>query len=133
MKKAAQSTELNAESTIVTRQDGYTQNRLSHKSVHSVIADVRAFMAQGQPELAVRVLESLLARNRDFEIGWQLLFKILHHQNRKNMFRKHALCFKRLEQFPETWRKIQSWGHALEPDEPLYMNARERKRRFFPS
>ncbi len=126
LKKAAQGAEPSDESAIVIRQ-----NQLSHKSVHSVIADAQAFMAQGQPELALQILESLLTKNRHSEIGWQLLFKILHDQNKKSAFRKHALRFKRLEQFPETWEKIQSWGHALEPDEPIYMNAQERKRRFF--
>ncbi|MCW5619282.1 MAG: hypothetical protein KIS65_08755 [Nitrosomonas sp.] len=132
LKKAAQSTEPNDESTIVIRQDSY-KNQLPLKSENKVIADVRAFMKQAQPELAIRMLESLLTKNKDSEIGWQLLFKILHHQNKKSTFRKHALRFKRLKQFPETWKKIQSWGHALEPDEPLYMNAQERKRRFFSS
>ncbi|MBX3640617.1 MAG: hypothetical protein KF888_08890 [Nitrosomonas sp.] len=132
LKKAAQSTEPNDESTIVIRQDSY-KNQLPLKSENTVIADVRAFMKQAQPELAIRMLESLLTKNKDSEIGWQLLFKILHHQNKKSTFRKHALRFKRLKQFPETWKKIQSWGHALEPDEPLYMSAQEKKRRFFSS
>lgn len=132
LKKAAQSTEPNDESTIVIRKDSY-KNQLPLKSENTVIADVRAFMKQAQPELAIRMLESLLTKNKDSEIGWQLLFKILHHQNKKSTFRKHALRFKRLKQFPETWKKIQSWGHALEPDEPLYMSAQERKRRFFSS
>lgn len=132
LKKAAQGAESKDESIIVIRQDFY-KNQLPLKSEKSVIADVRVFIEREQPELAIQMLEALLTKNKDSEIGWQLLFKILHHQNKKSTFRKHALRFKRLKQFPETWKKIQSWGHALEPDEPLYMSAQEKKRRFFSS
>ncbi len=133
LKKAAQGAEQHDESAIVIKQDQLMQNQLSHKSAHSVITDVRTFMKQEQPDRAIQLLESWLAKNNDSDIGWQLLFRMLHNQNKRSTFRKHALRFKRLEQFPETWEKIQSWGLVLEPNEPLYMNKQERKRRFFSS
>jgi len=129
LKKAVQNKGSKDELTIVIRQDEYKQN--ANKSVNSAIADARLFIEQGQPEFAIKLLESFLAKNKHSEIGWQMFFKILHDQKLNTEFRKQALRFKRMEQFPETWTKIQSWGHALEPDEPLYMSEQEKKKRFF--
>lgn len=131
LKKAAQSVEPSMEPVTVIKQNSYQQKPLSNKSAQSIIADIRVFLKVGQSERAIQLLESFLAKNSDSEAGWQLLFRILHHQHKKAAFRKYALRFRRLERFPETWRRIQSWGHTLEPDEPLYMNVQEKKRRFF--
>lgn len=132
LKKAAQSSEPSTEPVTVIRQHAYQQKPLSDKSTQSIIADIRVFLKVGQSERAIQLLKSFLAKNSDSEAGWQLLFRILHQQGKKNAFRKYALRFRRLERFPQTWRRIQSWGHALEPDEPLYMNVQEKKQRFFP-
>jgi len=129
LKKASQGNDLEDGSTIVIRHDEYKKN--TGNSLNSAIADARSFIEKGQPELAVKLLESFLAKNKRSEIGWQMLLKILHDQKKKNEFRKQAMRFKRLEQFPDTWAKIQAWGLALEPDEPLYMNEQEKKKRFF--
>lgn len=129
LKKASQGSDSEDETTIVIRQDEY--KKTTGNSLNSAISDARAFIEKGQPELAVKLLESFLAKNKRSEIGWQMLFKILHDQQKKNEFRKQALRFKRLEQSPDTWAKIQAWGLALEPDEPLYMNEQEKKKRFF--
>lgn len=131
LKKAAQGAESNTEPVTVIRQHAYQQKPLSDKSAQSIIADIRVFLKVGQSERAIQLLESFLAKNSDSEAGWQLLFRILHHQRKKAAFRKYALRFRRLERFPEAWRRIQSWGHALEPDEPLYMNVQKKKQRFF--
>lgn len=131
LKKAAQGVEPSTEPVTVIRQNAYQQKSSSDKSTQSIIADIRVFLKVGQSERAIQLLESFLAKNRDSEAGWQLLFRILHHQQKKTAFRKYALRFRRLERFPQTWHRIQSWGHALEPDEPLYMNVQEKKRRFF--
>lgn len=129
LKKAAKGIDSEDDATIVIRQNEYKQT--AKNSLNSAIADARSFIEKGQPELAVKLLESFLGKNKRSEIGWQMLFKILHDQNKKNEFRKQALRFKRLEQFPDTWTKIQAWGHAMEPDETLYMSAQEKKKRFF--
>ncbi|MEK7792111.1 MAG: hypothetical protein AAB306_03090, partial [Pseudomonadota bacterium] len=67
------------------------------------------------------------------EKDWLLLFEILHSQNSKTEFKKHARRFKRLGLFPDTWAQIQAWGHALEPMEPLYFTEKERTEKFFSS
>jgi hypothetical protein len=133
LKKAAQAAEAGNEPVQVARQDLPQQNELPGKPADSAIADARSLLQLGRPEMAVHRLESALAKNKNFKLGWQLLFKILHDQNMKTAFRKNALRFKRFEyeQFPEIWGRIQAWGHTLEPDEPLYMSAQEKKRRFF--
>lgn len=133
LKKAAQGVQLSNESAGVIRQDLHQHSALAGNAGHSAIADARSLLQLGRPEMAVQRLESTLAKNRDFKLGWQLLFKILHDQNMKTAFRKNALRFRRFEyeHFPEIWSRIQAWGHALEPDEPLYMSAQEKKRRFF--
>jgi hypothetical protein len=131
LKKAAQGDGPSAEPVTVIRRDSYKQKPLSDKSTQSMIADIRVFLRVGQSARAIQLLESFLARNSNSEAGWQLLFRILHHQHKKAAFRKYALRFRRLERFPQTWRRIQSWGHALEPSEPLYMNVQEKRRRFF--
>lgn len=98
-----------------------------------VLIDARLFVKQGHPDVAVQFLISQLAANNKVEKDWLLLFEILHSQNNKTEFKKHARRFKRLGFFPDTWAQIQSWGHALEPMEPLYFTEKERTEKFFSS
>lgn len=96
-----------------------------------VLIDARLFVKQGHPDVAVQFLVSQLAANNKAEKDWLLLFEILHSQNNKTEFKKHARRFKRLGLFPSTWAQIQAWGHALEPIEPLYFTEKERTEKFF--
>lgn len=137
LRKVAQHPAETDESTVVIKSGQYqhrqqwSADRAGKSAANTAIADARRFVAQNKPEQAVHVLESFLARNKDSEIGWQLLFKLLFELKQNNAFRKHALRFKRLEQFPDIWEKVKIWGHALEPDETLYMTEQEKKQRFF--
>jgi len=134
LRKAVQNSASKDESTAVIRMDKQKQQEntsIPDKAEESALVEARLLDRKGKPDHAIKQLELLLNKNDDSEQGWALLFEILHRQKLKSAFRKHARRFKRIEKFPEVWKKIQTWGHALEPDEPLYMSTQERKKRFF--
>jgi len=115
-----------------SQKNGAEENIRLDGASSETTEEARGMIKQGNSEGAILFLQKQLSLN-SFDIsGWLLLFELLYSQKNKADFKKNARRFKRLGIFPDIWLQIQSLGHRLEANEPLYFDEQKRQQRFFP-